>query len=95
MGLDDRRQATGRDSGECPKTITYIFLVYACICVNEDIFYSLVLLPKDMFAYFRELFGLSLSVSHFADEFLISITLHLLTFHIIFKVTNKKNVPGS
>ena len=24
MGLDDRRQATGRDSGECPKTVTYI-----------------------------------------------------------------------
>ena len=23
MGLDDRRQATGRDSGECPKTVTH------------------------------------------------------------------------
>ena len=23
MGLDDRRQATGRDSSECPKTVTY------------------------------------------------------------------------
>ena len=22
--LDDRRQATGRDSGECPKTVTHI-----------------------------------------------------------------------
>ena len=27
MGLDDRRQATGRDSGECPKTVTHIFQV--------------------------------------------------------------------
>ena len=24
MGLDDRRQATGRDSGECPETVTHI-----------------------------------------------------------------------
>ena len=24
MGLDDRRQATRRDSGECPKTVTYM-----------------------------------------------------------------------
>ena len=24
MGLDDRRQATGRDSGECPKTVRYV-----------------------------------------------------------------------
>ena len=24
MGLDDHRQATGRDSGECPKTVTYM-----------------------------------------------------------------------
>ena len=23
MGLDDRHQATGRDIGECPKTVTY------------------------------------------------------------------------
>ena len=23
MGLDDRRQATGQDSGECPKTVTH------------------------------------------------------------------------
>ena len=47
-----------------------------------------------MFAYFRELFGLSLSVSHFADEFLINITLHLLTFHIIFEVANKQMYLG-
>ena len=26
MGLDDRRQATGRDSGECPKTVTDIYI---------------------------------------------------------------------
>ena len=26
MGLDDRRQATGRDSGECPKTVTHVKL---------------------------------------------------------------------
>ena len=26
MGLDDRRQATGRDSGECPKTVTYVVI---------------------------------------------------------------------
>ena len=24
MGLDDRCRATGRDSGECPETVTYI-----------------------------------------------------------------------
>ena len=30
MGLDDRRQATGRDSGECPKTVTYIFEKSKC-----------------------------------------------------------------
>ena len=24
VGLDDRRQATGRDSGECPKTVTHV-----------------------------------------------------------------------
>ena len=23
MGLDDHRQATGRDSGECPETVTF------------------------------------------------------------------------
>ena len=23
MGLDDRRQGTGQDSGECPKTVTF------------------------------------------------------------------------
>ena len=23
MGLDDHRQATGQDSGECPKTVTF------------------------------------------------------------------------
>ena len=32
MGLDDCRQATGRDSGECPETITYVEDVKDGVC---------------------------------------------------------------
>ena len=42
MGLDDRRQATGRDSGECPKTVTNMistrylkFCIFQLILTNE------------------------------------------------------------
>ena len=32
MGLDDRRQATGRDSGECPKTVTHVSISQSREC---------------------------------------------------------------
>ena len=43
MGLDNRRQATGRDSGECPKTVTYV----------KDVERSskYMVRPHDIFAY--------------------------------------------
>ena len=46
MGLDDRRQATRRDSGVCPETVTHVLLlvilfvfIMKCSTSLEDSFY--------------------------------------------------------